>query len=286
VWWRVEQRWAGAGALVATGAIVVLFVVDVVLGAPLQVNAVFGYSVAVAGRFAGLGNLAFALFGAATIVLAALLVDRLGRRGLPWAVGLLGSVVLVEGLPMLGADVGGVLSMVPAFGVTALMLAGRPVRLLHLVGLLGAAVGAVLLFALVDARRAPGARTHLARLAEHLLAGRWGPFLDSLTRRLQASFGDAELGAWALVVVLIAGTGAYVALVASGRLAPTGLLAHRHRPTAAAAAGLALLSAVGLVANDSSVAVPTTMLIVVAPIVVLRAMADLEARRALDMEAA
>lgn len=286
VWWRVEQRWAGAGALVATGAIVMLFVVDVVLGAPLQVNAVFGYSVAVAGRFAGLGNLAFALFGAATIVLAALLVDRLGRRGLPWAVGLLGSVVLVEGLPMLGADVGGVLSMVPAFGVTALMLAGRPVRLLHLVGLLGAAVGAVLLFALVDARRAPGARTHLARLAEHLLAGRWGPFLDSLTRRLQASFGDAELGAWALVVVLIAGTGAYVALVASGRLAPTGFLAQRHRPTAAAAAGLALLSAVGLVANDSSIAVPTTMLIVVAPIVVLRAMADLEARRALDMEAA
>lgn len=285
-WWRVERRWAGTGPLVGTGAIVVLFVVDVVLGAPLQVNTVFGYSVAVAGRFAGLGNLAFALFGAATVVLAALIVDHLGRRGLPWAFALLGGVVLVEGLPMLGADVGGVLSMVPAFGVTALILAGRPVRFAHLAGLLGAAVGVVLVFALVDSRRAPGARTHLARLAEHLLAGRWGPFVDSLTRRLQASFGDAELGAWALVAVLLVVTAAYVTLVTSGRLAPTGFLQHRHRPTAAAATGLAVLSILGLVVNDSSIAVPTTMLIVVAPVVVLRAMADLRVRRALDMEAA
>ena len=52
-----------------------------VVGAPLQLNTVFGYSVAVAGRFTGLGNLAFALFGASVVVLAALIVDRYPRRG-------------------------------------------------------------------------------------------------------------------------------------------------------------------------------------------------------------
>jgi hypothetical protein len=44
----------------------------------------------------------------------------------------------------------------------------------------------------------------------------------------------------------------------------------RHRPTLAAALGLAVLGTVGLVANDSSVAVPATMLIVVGPAVMLQ----------------
>jgi hypothetical protein len=269
--WAVERRWPGTGPIAGTGAIVALISVDVLVGAPLQVNAVFGYSVAVAGRFAGLGNLAFALFGSATIVLTALIVDRHGRRGLPWACALLAAVVLVEGLPMLGADVGGVLSMVPAFGITALVLAGRRVRVLELLALGVAAGLVVLVCAFIDVARPPGSRTHLARLAEHLVDGRWGPFFDSLSRRLQASFGGAELAAWALVAALIVGVGAYVVLVAQGRIVPNGLLSRGHPPTTAAAAGLAVLASVGLVANDSSIAVPATMLIVVVPVLVVRA---------------
>ena len=268
----VDRRSPGIGPLVAIAAIVVLFALDVLLGAPLQVNAVFGYSVAVAGRFAGLGNLAFALFGAAAVVLSALVVDRYGSRGVPAATGLLVGVVLLEGLPMFGADVGGVLSMVPAFGLTALILAGRRPGLRAAVGLVAAAGVTVLVFAFVDAARPAGEQTHLARLAEHLVDGRWGSFNDSLTRRLQASFGGAELAAWALVVVLIVGVGIYVVLAARGHLArwqgQMGWL--RHGPTRAATAGLTVLAVAGLVANDSSIAVPATMLIVVAPVVVLR----------------
>ncbi|MET0727913.1 MAG: hypothetical protein ABWZ76_06400 [Acidimicrobiales bacterium] len=271
----VDRRHPGLGAIVAVGSVVALFAVDVVLGAPLQVNAVFGYSVAVAGRFAGLGNLAFALFGAATVLLSALLVDRYGSRAVPVVFGLLVAVTLLEGLPMLGADVGGVLSMVPAFGVTALLLVGRRPRLRTYLGLAVAAGLTVLIFAFVDVARPAGERTHLARLAEHLVAGRWGTLGDSLTRRLQASFGGAEIAAWALVVALIIGVAVYVALVARGdlaqgsRAARAGWLA--HPPTFAALTGLAVLAVLGLVANDSSIAVPATMLIVVAPIVTLRA---------------
>ncbi len=268
-----DRRVPGVGPIAAVGAIVALFVIDVVIGAPLQVNAVFGYSVAVAGRFAGLGNLAFALFGSAAVVLSALIVDRYGTSGVAPATGLLLVVVLLEGLPMFGADVGGVLSMVPAFGVTALLLAGRRPGMRAAAGLVAAAGVTVLLFAFVDAARPEGERTHLARLAEHLVDGRWGSFTDSLGRRLQASFGGAELAAWALIVALIVGVGAYVVLAARGDLARwrghLGWL--RHEPTKAATAGLAVLASVGLVANDSSIAVPATMLIVIAPVAVLRA---------------
>lgn len=284
--WSIERVRPGMGAIVGTGAIVALFAGDVLIGAPLQVNAVFGYSVAVAGRFAGLGNLAFALFSAATVVLVALVVDRFGRAGLRGVLGLLAVVVLLEGLPMLGADVGGVLSMVPAFGITALVLAGRPVRAREVGGLVLAAGATVLLFAFIDVTRSAGSQTHLARLAEHLIAGRWGPFADSLTRRLDASFGDAVMGAWALVIGLIVLMAGYVVLVVRGRLHPGRILDHGDRETTAAVAGLSVLAVVGLVANDSSIAVPATMLIVVAPVGVLRTMARFDPGRRVDMEPA
>jgi hypothetical protein len=201
-------------------------------------------------------------------VLAALIVDRLGRPGLRPAYALLATVVVVEGLPMLGADVGGVLSMVPAFGVTALLLADRRVTGRVLVVLAALSAGVLLAFAFVDAARPAGSQTHLARLAQHLVAGRWGAFADSLTRRWTASFGGAETAAWGLVWALIAGTALYVALVALHRAGPEA--PRRTGPWVAAAGGLAVLAVVGLVANDSSVAVPATMLIVVAPVVVLQ----------------
>jgi hypothetical protein len=267
---RVDRRRPGLGPLVAMEVIVGLIALDLLVGAPLQLNTTFGYSVAVAGRFTGLGNLAFALFGSATIVLAALIADRYGRRGLPWAYGLLVAVVVVEGLPMLGADVGGVLSMVPAFGVTGLVLAGRRIGWRE-VGLIVVVTAVALFgFALIDAARPPEVQTHLARLGEQVLDGQWDTLSKNLSRRWQASFGGAELAGWMTVAAVMAAAVAYVVLVAVGRMGPGARRPLTHRPTMAAAAGLALLAVVGLVANDSSLAVPMTMLIVAAPVVALR----------------
>ena len=266
----VERRWPGLGVTVGVAAIVTAIGVDVARGAPLQVNTVFGYSVAVAGRFVGLGNLAFALFGSATILLAALIVDRTGRRGLGLAIGLLAVVLLLEGLPMLGADVGGVAAMVPAFGITALLLADRRIGWREVVAL-GLATGVALLaFAFIDAARPEDVQTHLARLADQVLEGRWTTFFKSLSRRWEASLGGAELAAWLTVSALVVAAGAYATLTALGRVGPRVPARERHRPTVAAAAGLAVLGTIGLVANDSSVAVPLTMFIVIVPVVTLR----------------
>jgi hypothetical protein len=269
----VERRWSGLGAVTALGAIVAMFLVDVSLGAPLQLNTVFGYSLSVAGRFAGVGNLAFALFGAATILLATLVADRWGSAGVRAAVVLLAVVVVVEGLPMLGADVGGVLSMVPAFGLTAMVLAGRRPRPLHLAILAGLGAVAVLGFAALDLARPEDSRTHLGRVAADALDGRWSTLGDSLSRRWQASFGGAETTGWLLVGILLVVGVAYAVAVARGWLGPDAPPRRQDVPARAAMAGLGVLAAVGLVANDSSIAVPTTMLIVVAPIAVLQALA-------------
>jgi hypothetical protein len=170
--------------------------------------------------------------------------------------------------------------MVPAFGVTGLVLAGRRIRGREVVALLVTTVLVLFAFALVDAARPPEVQTHLARIAEQVLDGRWETFSKNLGRRWQASLGGAELAGWITVASALAAALAYAGLVASGRMGPDAPRRLRHRPTLAAALGLAVLGIVGLVANDSSVAVPATMLIVVAPAVMLQHLGAGQAERA------
>jgi hypothetical protein len=270
-----ERRWPRTGILVGLGSILVLITGDVLVGAPLQVNTVFGYSTAVAGRFAGLGNLAFALFSAAALTFAVVLVDRGGRRALGLALGLLVAAVLVDGLPMLGADVGGVASMVPAFALTAMILSGRHVRWTHLVVSAAASFGAVVAFGLLDASRPTGSQTHLARLGEHVVHRRFDAVADTLLRRVHNSFGSTDAFVWLLAFSLVVAALVHAAVVARGqgwlsRLRP------RDTTSVALAIGLSALAVLGLVVNDSSIAVPATMLIVIVPVLVSRRLSLVE----------
>lgn len=267
--WLIERWKPGLGVLSAVAIILGLIAVDLLTGAALQVNTAFGYSLAVAGRFVGLGNLAFGLLGSAAIVLAALLVDRYGRRGWAIAIGILAVVVLIVGLPMVGADVGGLLSTIPAFGVTALLLAGRPIRLKGIAWLGVVTAASLLIVAFIDATRPAEMQTHLVRSVEDLLEGRWSGFAKTVGRRWTASFGDAELTGWLFVAILMIGAGTYAVLAATGRVGPAA--ENRQRgPFVAAAVGLVLLGGLGVLVNDSSFAVPATMLLVVVPVLALR----------------
>lgn len=263
-----ERKWPGNGILASLGAVLVVIALDVALGAPLQLNTVFGYSAAVAGRFAGLGNLAFAIFSASAVLLAVVLADRHGPRGVRLGILTLCVVVVIDGFPLLGADVGGSLAMVPAFGATALVLTGRRLGWRQLVALGAAAVTVTLTFAFVDLARPEQSQTHLARFARLVLDAQWSTLADTLGRRFQASFGDVEAVAWAAVVIAGLGVALYVVALDRGRLPTEVQWRAWPRPMVAAAAGLSILALLGWTANDSSFAVPATMLIVVVPVLV------------------
>jgi hypothetical protein len=265
-----ERRWPRTGAIVSVGAVVALIGIDVLVGAPLQLNTVFGYSVAVAGRFAGVGNLAFALLGSGALVLAALVAERFGRRGRLVAVAILVVVLLVDGLPILGADVGGVLSTVPAFGLAALVLLGRRIGIREMVGSAVAAFVVLLAVAFLDLARPAADQTHLARLAQHVVDRRWDPFFASLTRRWSASFGSGQTGAWVVFLLLTGVVAVYLATHVVARSPRRRTKRSIGAPERAALIGLAVLATLGLVANDSSFAVPATMLLVIAPVVLQR----------------
>lgn len=274
VLWAIGKAASGMGALVGVALIVVLIAGDLLTGANLQVNTAFGYSLAVAGRFVGLGNLAFALLGSAAIVLAGLLVYRLGKRGMVAAVCLLPALVVTIGLPMFGADVGGLVTTVPAFGATLLLLAGRRIgpREVILLGLTTA--GALLLVAIIDALRPADVQTHLVRTFDDVFSGRWELVFKTFGRRLAAGVGDVESAGWILVSV--------ISLAAAGYAVHAVLRPSRSESLALSGAalavgvGLGLVAVLGVVANDSSFAVPAVMLLVIVPVVALRAMSTKE----------
>ena len=190
------------------------------------------------------------------------------------ALGLMAAVVVVEGLPMLGADVGGVLSMVPAFGVTALVLLGRRIRVARGRRRWRWPPGWCCSRSPSSTRRGPTrCRPTSPASPSRCSTAAGSTFSKNLGRRWQASLGGAELAGWITVGAVMVLAWLYAVLVAARPDGPRATRPLRDRPTLAAVVGLAVLGTVGLVANDSSVAVPLTMLIVVAPAAILQAVA-------------
>jgi hypothetical protein len=246
--------------VLALGAVVGLLVVDIVLGANLQLNTVFGYSPTVAGRFAGLGNLAFAQLAGSVLLLAGLIGGRIqGRRGRTLAVALLVVALLVDGAPFWGSDVGGALTLVPAVGLTISLLLGWRPRLRSVLVWGLAAVGVVVVFGLVDLARPSDERTHLGRLFEKIGTDGWSAFETVVVRKLDANLSVLTSSVWTLMVPLALAVAAYLLWVAPGRLRRL-----RDEPALRTALpGLGVAGVLGFALNDSGIAVPGMMLGVV-----------------------
>lgn len=244
--------------LLALGTIIGVLAVDVVTGAHLQLNTVFGYTPTVAGRFAGIGNPAFAMLAASAIIMAPLLAYRIGgRRGIWVGVGLLAGCVVLDGMPFWGADVGGVLALVPAAGVTAWMLLGYRIRP-RSAALLG--LGAVVLVAMigaVDLARPVERRTHLGRLFEDIGSNGYEAFETVVLRKIDANLSVLTSSVWTLMLPLVFAFVAYLFWRAPWRLRTIQQTIPQER---AALAGLITAMVLGFALNDSGIAVPGMML--------------------------
>lgn len=156
-----RDRTLGVAALAALTAGVVA--VDALFGSPLQVDAPFGNSPVTGARFFGVGNIGSGFLVAGLLVAGGLALDRWGRRAWFYVAAALAAGAVAGGAPQFGADVGGVLFAVPAYGLLLLGIRTPQLRLRHLALLAGAAVVAVALFAAVDLARDAGEQTHVAK---------------------------------------------------------------------------------------------------------------------------
>lgn len=243
----------------ALGAVFGLLVVDMLLGAPLQMNTVFGYSPTVGGRFAGMGNLAYGQFAGAAFLLCGLVSRRLAGRShaVAAALGVLVLAIVIDGAPFWGSDVGGVLAFVPAIGVTASRLLGRRLRWRSV--LLWAAGTLVVLggFAAIDLSRPADERTHLGRLVESVSEQGWSSFETVVSRKLGANFSVIASSVWTAMVPIVLCFIVYLLWRAPGRVKAIRDALPESLP------GLAVVGFLGFALNDSGIAVPGVLLGVV-----------------------
>ncbi len=246
--------------IAALAVIVGLLAVDVVLGATMQLNTVAGYSPTVGGRFAGFGNLAFAQFAAGSIILAGLCAHRIGgRKGVAAAVAILVAAVVVDGAPFWGSDIGGVLTLVPAAGVTIAALVGWRMRARAVAALAAVALAALAVFGAVDLARPAERRTHLGRLLESVRAEGWSAFEVVARRKLESNLDVLASSVWALMVPVALAFVLYLLWRSPGRLRRLGELVPEWR---AVVLGFIVAAVLGFALNDSGIAVPVVMLLV------------------------
>ena len=251
---RFPGRFGPAGAVCA--ATVLVLAGDLVTGAHLQITSPAGYSPLVAGRFAGIGNVAFGVYAAAGLLATAWLAR--GRLVVVAGCGLV--LVAVDGAPPWGSDVGGVLALLPALVLLGLLVSGRRVSVvrLGLAGVAGAVVVTVL--ALADHARGPAAQTHLGRFVTQVQDGTAGTVLR---RKADAVFGllfHSPVTALLPVVVVAA---AYLLVRPPPSLAASFARVPELRHGLVA---LGLACALGFALNDSGAAVPALALLVALPV--------------------
>ena len=263
----------GPPTAVALATVVVLGA-DVVGGSRLQVASLLGLNPIVGGRFYGMGNVTFALFAAAVFVVAITLAARLSGRPriAAAAVTVLGlAAIAVDAAPSWGSDAGGPPALVPGLAVLVLAVLGVAFRWRRAAAVLGATVVVVLGIALLDWARGPQSRTHLGRYVQTVLDGGGG---DVIIRKLQQNLDT------------LTGTSVFAYLVPLVLLVfwwlllkPDAPVARPLRPLFAAVPtmragllGLSLTTTIGLLLNDTGVAIPPIAWMLAVPLVVATAL--------------
>lgn len=246
----VARRIKAPVAVVGAAVTVFAFSVDAALGAVMQPGSMLNSRPVNGGRWYGFGNVTFAVYATATLVLVGYLVYRLRlagqrRAGLAAAVVVGFFVVLCEGWPSMGADFGGVIALTPAvlWLVLALSESAATWRKLALAGALAVLVVAAISW--LDWRRGP-ARSHLGGFVQRVLDGD----AQDIVIRKAAAAGQSLLTP-AGIGTLIVGVAVWILLFR--RLLPSasddfGTI----RPVAIAALGVAIL---GTLVNDGGVTV-------------------------------
>jgi len=267
--WRHSPM--GPVAAVAAMTFIVL-AADVMNGSRLQLSSLLGLNPIVGGRFFGMGNVTFALFMAATFLVAIAVSSRLVRTGHPrgaaLAVVALGvAAVVVDAAPIWGSDAGGPPALVPGLGFLILSVLGISLTWRRVLLILGATAGLVLLLALADWLRPAASRSHLGRFVQSLLDGDARAIVArKLAQNLDTLVGTTILAYLVPVALVLI---AYALARPRSRLAaPLQPLLDRVPTMRAGLGGLTVSLTIGLLVNDTGVAIPPIAFSLAVPLLI------------------
>jgi hypothetical protein len=185
----VGRRAQIPGIIAGAAITVAAFTVDAALGAIMQPGSLLNSRPIFGLRWYGFGNVTFAGYASAGLLLAGYIAHRClatGRRVAALvAVGVIGfGIVICEGWPTMGSDFGGVIALTPAVLWLMLALSAARITWLKLLAIGGAAIFAVAVISVLDWLRGPDRRAHLGNFVQRILDG---DALDVISRKAVAS---------------------------------------------------------------------------------------------------
>jgi hypothetical protein len=256
----IGRRHPARPLAIALAFIVVLHVLDLVTGAHLELNTVFGYSATIGIRVSGQGNLTFAQLTAAAILLAGLLVwRRPGRRTVLFVIGMLLATLLVMAAPPWGGDFGAALAGAPGFALLAWLFLGHRVRArtLLLLGVILVASG--LLVGIVDMLRPTSQQTHVGRFFNRVSEDGFSGFFLVIRRKAMENFGSFTTTrlVWLIPIGL-----AFLAYLWWTRRARVPALVRATPVITHTLVAFTLTAVLGYALNDSGIAIPALMVLV------------------------
>jgi hypothetical protein len=269
--WRARRRPLSPLSWIL-GVMVALLVADVATGARLQLAGILGYSPQTASRWFGIGNTAFGVLAGATLLLAGLHVAHGPRRreALVTVAALVAVVTFVDGAPFLGADVGGVVTLVPVGGLALLALAGGRLTWRRAAAVGGATAGALAVLTAADLLRPPESRTHLGRLASETLNSGDGSLFATLARRAEVTLDVVTQNFWTAVTPVIA----VLVLVALLRMPWARIRVPPGTPIRVGLLAALVAGLLGMAVNDSGVIVVAMVMVCVGPVLALMALTE------------
>jgi hypothetical protein len=248
---------------------------DVMTGSRLQLSSLLGLQPVVGGRFYGMGNVTFAVFATAALMLCIAVGDHFVRASRPRAaaaaVAAIGAIaVIVDASPSWGSDLGGPPALLP--GVFLLILTILSIRLTWRRWLaIGAGiVGFLVVLSLLDWLRPAESRSHLGRFVQTALDG---GAQDIIARKLDQNVALLFVNRLSLLIpvglVLMVYT---VARPASRAARPLRRSFERIPLLRPGLIAVLLMWIIGFVLNDSGAGIPAAGAILALPLVLVIAL--------------
>jgi len=267
--WRRSTM--GPAAAVAAMTFLVL-AADVMTGSRLQVASLLGLNPIVGGRYFGLGNVAFALFAAATFLVTITVSSPLVRTGrlhlAALAVTIIGgAAIVVIAMPTWGDKVGGPPALIPGIAVFVLSILQIRLSWRKILLICGGTILFVVTLALLDWLRPERSRSHLGQFVQSVINGNAG---DIINRKLAQNLDTLiHTTVFAYLVPLLLIVAAYVLARPGSWLArPMAPLLERVETLRGGLIGLTVTMAIGLLVNDTGVAIPPIALALALPLLI------------------
>jgi hypothetical protein len=164
---------------------------------------VLGYSLASGARYYGLGNEYTGILLGSALLTAGLFLQRAPNR--PMALGMIGFGLImlpfVIGFPRFGANFGDLVPIIPAFGITFILMGRWRINLKNFFFLLCIVIVVFSLFILYDASHE--SPTHLGRLYKDIANNGWQVAGLLIQRKLEMNWKLVQYSRWTMIVILV-----------------------------------------------------------------------------------